>query len=142
VVEAQGHLIDSHLMERIFDTVVEDIVGVDSNSVTAIKLKNINDGSISQLPADGIFIAIGHTPNSALFVATLSCDRQGYITANGVKTSVEGVFAAGDVKDSRYRQAIVAAGDGCIAALEAQWFLQARQLAEPVEGLGLIKSDS
>lgn len=111
----------------IFDSTVEDILDGGGQLVTGIKLKNVKTGTVSELPADGIFIAIGHTPNTTLFQGQLATSERGYLLAQGVKTNIPGVFAAGDVKDERYRQAIVAAGDGCMAALEAQWFIEQRK---------------
>jgi len=108
----------------IFDSTVEEIVDGGTGMVTGIKLKNVKDGVTSEHPADGVFIAVGHKPNTDLFNGKLAMGDHGYLIADGVKTSVVGVFAAGDVKDARYRQAVVAAGDGCMAALEAQWFVE------------------
>jgi len=108
----------------ILDSTVEDIVDGGTGTVTGIKLKNVKDGATSEHPTDGVFIAVGHKPNTDLFKGLLAMSDHGYLVATGVKTSVVGVFAAGDVKDERYRQAVVAAGDGCMAALEAQWFLE------------------
>jgi thioredoxin reductase (NADPH) len=108
----------------IFDSTVEDIVDGDTGTVTGIKLKNTKDGSTSEHQADGVFIAIGHKPNTDLFRGLLAMNDHGYLVTSGVKTSIAGAFAAGDVKDERYRQAIVAAGEGCVAALEAQWFIE------------------
>jgi thioredoxin reductase (NADPH) len=108
----------------VFDSVVEEILDGGGEFVTGIKLKNIKTGTTTEHQADGIFIAIGHKPNTDLFQGQLATNERGYLQAQGVKTSIPGVFAAGDVKDERYRQAIVAAGDGCMAALEAQWFVE------------------
>ena len=106
------------------ETVVEDILDVSKNEVTAIRLKNLKTGKVEELPADGVFIAIGHHPNSDLFKGQLKLNENGYIETDGVKTSVAGVFAAGDVQDETYKQAVTAAGTGCAAALEAQWYLE------------------
>ncbi len=87
-------------------------------------LKNTIDGSLKEIKCDGVFVAIGHTPNTKLFVNQLPMDDNGYLLTNGVKTPVEGCFAAGDVWDTHYRQAITAAGMGCQAAIEAIRFLE------------------
>lgn len=112
------------------DTVVEEILDVSKGEVTAIRLKNLKTGKAEELPADGVFIAIGHHPNSDLFKGQLKLNENGYIVTDGVKTSVQGVFAAGDVQDETYKQAITAAGTGCAAALEAQWFLERMEAGE------------
>lgn len=112
--------------EKIFfvwNSVVEDILG--SDVVTGVRLKNTVTGKTSEIPCAGVFIAIGHRPNTALFAGQLDMDQKGYlITNNGTATSVPGVFAAGDVQDSKYRQAVTAAGTGCMAAIDAERFLE------------------
>ncbi len=109
----------------IFDSAVEDVLDADKGEVTALKVKDLKTGQVKELPADGVFVAIGHQPNTDLFKGQLALGRGGYIaSADGVTTSVPGVFAAGDVSDDRYRQAITAAGSGAKAALEAQWFIE------------------
>ncbi|MCC7529596.1 MAG: thioredoxin-disulfide reductase [Candidatus Melainabacteria bacterium] len=105
------------------NSVVEDILDAGKGEVTGIKVKDLKTGDVQELPADGVFIAIGHQPNTELFKEQLELTESGYIMTDGVKTSVAGVFAAGDVMDERYKQAIVAAGNGSSAALEARWFL-------------------
>lgn len=111
----------------ILDSVVEDILDVNKGEVTGIRLKNIKTNEVQELPADGVFIAIGHKPNTELFQGHLELNEAGYLVTDGVKTKIPGVFAAGDVQDQLYRQAITAAGTGCMAALEAQWFLEAEE---------------
>ncbi|MAE71118.1 MAG: thioredoxin-disulfide reductase [Gemmatimonadetes bacterium] len=109
-----------------WDSVVEDILGdAGEGGVRAIAVKNVKSGAVSELAVDGIFIAIGHKPNTALFEAALEMDEVGYLSTapHTTHTSVEGVFAAGDVADARYRQAISAAGSGCMAAIDAERFL-------------------
>jgi thioredoxin reductase (NADPH) len=110
----------------IWDTVVDEVVG-DNNppSMNGLKLKNVKSGEISHFKTDGLFVAIGHSPNTELFKGVLDMDAEGYlITAPGsVATNVPGVFAAGDVQDKVYRQAVTAAGTGCMAAIEADRFL-------------------
>ena len=103
---------------------VHEIKDESLNKVTGVVLRNTIDGSIKELNCDGVFVAIGHTPNTLLFIDQLPMDESGYLLTNGVKTPVEGCFAAGDVWDTHYRQAITAAGMGCQAAIEAIRFLE------------------
>ncbi len=112
------------------DCVVEDILDVSKGEVTAITLNYLKSGETKTLPADGVFIAIGHHPNSDLFKGQLELNENGYIITDGVKTSIPGVFAAGDVQDETYKQAVTAAGTGCAAALEAQWYLEKLESSE------------
>ena len=110
----------------IWDSEVEEFIGTENpNSLTAVKLKNVKTGAISELKTDGAFIAIGHTPNTELFKGVITTDAEGYIvtTPGSTKTNIPGVFAAGDVQDKIFRQAVTAAGTGCMAALEAERFL-------------------
>ena len=107
-----------------WDSEVADIKDVEKGEVTALVLRNLKTGALSELPVDGVFIAIGHTPNTTLFKGQLELDDLGYIiTHGGSRTSVPGVFAAGDVQDHIYRQAITAAGSGCMAAIDAERYL-------------------
>src|SRR5690606_27442035 len=103
----------------MFHTEVADVLGEDK--VTGLRLKNNQTGEESEVEADGLFIAIGHKPNTDIFKGTLDVDHVGYLKWNGETsaTNIEGVFIAGDVFDYRYRQAITAAGFGCMAALDA-----------------------
>jgi len=112
-------------IEFILDTVVEDILGSEKNEVTGILLKNKKDGSKTERKVDGVFIAIGHDPNTKVFGGQLDLDNGYIVLRDGARTNVEGVFAAGDVHDKVYRQAITAAGTGCRAAIEAERFLEA-----------------
>jgi thioredoxin reductase (NADPH) len=106
-----------------WDTAVSAILA-DPSGVTGLRLKNLKSGVEDESPCDGVFIAIGHQPNVALFADQLAFDKDGYIvTQNGTETSVPGVFAAGDVQDPIFRQAITAAGSGCMAAIQAERFL-------------------
>lgn len=108
----------------LWNTVVEDIDDVEKGVVTGLRLRHIHTGERSRLDGEGLFVAIGHTPNTALFSGQLETDANGYIvTTNGTSTSVQGVFACGDVQDDLYRQAITAAGSGCMAAIDAERFL-------------------
>jgi thioredoxin reductase (NADPH) len=107
----------------IWNSVVEDILGDDV--VTGVRLNNVVMGTTTTLPCSGVFVAIGHRPNTALFSGQLAMDAKGYlVTKQGTATSVPGVFAAGDVQDSTYRQAVTAAGTGCMAAIDAERYLE------------------
>lgn len=107
------------------NTVVEDVYDVSSKQVTGLKLRHLKSGEISDFPTSAMFLGIGHIPNTKLFEGQLDMDQDGYLkTANNVFTRVPGVFACGDVQDRRYRQAITAAGSGCMAALEVEKFLE------------------
>jgi len=111
-------------IQFIWDSEIADIKDVERGEVTGIDVRNLKTGTITHLPLDGVFIAIGHTPNTALFRGQVELDEAGYIlTHHGSKTSCPGVFAAGDVQDHVYRQAITAAGSGCMAAIDAERYL-------------------
>jgi thioredoxin reductase (NADPH) len=115
-------------VQFIWDSVVEEIAGDDK--VTGVKVKNLKTGEESILEADGVFPYIGHLPNTWLFTDVLELDENGYILADErTRTKIPGVFAAGDVVDHVYRQAVTAAGDGCKAAMEAVWFLSEQEHA-------------
>ena len=124
----QQRLLEHPKIDVVWDSVLEEIVG-DENplGVTGARLKNVNTGDMSELSADGVFIAIGHAPATELFAGKLDRNDRGYIVTapDSTATNVPGVFAAGDVTDEIYRQAVTAAGMGCMAALEAEKFLAA-----------------
>jgi thioredoxin reductase (NADPH) len=107
-----------------YSTVVDDVLGDDA--VTGIRLRNVKDDSVSQVDLDGVFIAIGHNPNTEIFEGQIDLDAKGYVRTEpgSSRTSVPGVFACGDVQDPVYKQAVTAAGSGCAAALDAERFLE------------------
>jgi thioredoxin reductase (NADPH) len=112
-------------IEFIWDSEIADINDVNRGEVTGIVVRNLKTGKLTEVPLDGVFIAIGHTPNTGLFRGQLELDEAGYIvTHHGSKTSCPGVFAAGDVQDHVYRQAVTAAGSGCMAAIDAERYLE------------------
>ena len=125
----QAKLKANKKIEIVWDSVVEDVIG-DTNpkSVKAIKIKNVKTNKTTELKVDGLFIAIGHDPATSLFKGQLNMDKEGYIITNpdSTITNVPGVFAAGDVKDKIFRQAVTAAGMGCMAALEAEKHLSSK----------------
>ena len=115
-------------VDFIWNAVIEEILGDVEKGVTGVVLKNTETGETTRKDIDGIFIAIGHTPNTSIFKGKLDMDEVGYlITKEGsTETNVPGVFAAGDVRDNKYRQAITAAGSGCMAAIDAEKFLESQ----------------
>ncbi|ABV79423.1 thioredoxin-disulfide reductase [Rickettsia bellii] len=122
----QERLFKNPKISVIWDHVVEEIVGNNNpKSVTGVKIQNVHTKETSLVNCSGVFVAIGHKPNTALFAEQVTMDNDNYIitTPGSTKTNIEGVFAAGDVQDKIYRQAITAAGTGCMAALEAEKFL-------------------
>ncbi len=123
---AQERLFKKENVSVIWDSVVEEFLGSDNPpSLTGLKLKNAKTGEISELNVTGAFVAIGHDPNTALFKTVLKTDKEGYLITepDSTKTSIPGVYAAGDVQDKIFRQAVTAAGTGCMAALEADRYL-------------------
>ncbi len=114
-------------VEFVLDSVVEEVLGEDA--VTGVVIRNVKTDERTEIPADGFFVAIGHDPNTALFRGQLDMDEAGYIETHGktTETNVAGVFAAGDVQDHVYRQAVTAAGSGCMSALDAERFLTAQE---------------
>lgn len=122
----QDRAFKNEKVKFIWNSVVEEILGEKGKGVTGVKLKNIETEEITEMKIDGVFIAIGHNPNTKIFNGLLETDENGYIiTSEGTsETSIPGVFAAGDVQDTRYKQAITAAGSGCMAAIDAEKFLE------------------
>jgi thioredoxin reductase (NADPH) len=122
----QKRLFEHPKINVVWDSAVEEVVGkANPNTVTGIKVRNLKSNALSDLALDGLFVAIGHTPNTELFQNVLDMDENGYLVtaADSTATNVAGVFACGDVQDHVYRQAVTAAGTGCMAALEADRFL-------------------
>jgi thioredoxin reductase (NADPH) len=134
VIHRRDHLRASKVMQErayanpkiafIWDTVVEEVLG--EQSVTGLRLRNVKTNQVHDLPVSGLFVAIGHHPNTEIFRDQVETDALGYIKVvpDTTLTSVPGVFAAGDVHDTRYKQAVTAAGDGCKAALDAERYLE------------------
>ncbi len=122
----QEHMFNNPKITAVWDSVVEEVLG-DENplNVTGLKVKNVKTGEVSEIKTDGVFVAIGHTPNTTIFKGILDMDDEGYLITkpDSTATNVPGIFAAGDVQDRIFRQAITAAGTGCMAALEADKFL-------------------
>ena len=108
-------------------TVIDDILVGDDEKIRAVVVRNPETDAVEEFPCEGLFVAIGHTPNSKIFIEKLDMDDAGYVTIHdGTFTSVEGVFAAGDVSDKKYRQAVTAAGMGCMAAIDAERWLESQ----------------
>jgi thioredoxin reductase (NADPH) len=129
----QDRLFANEKIQVVWDSVVEEILGGDGPApgVTGVRIRNVKTGAMVSLPVEGVFVAIGHTPNTALFKEQLTVDDEGYIVTKvgTTQTDVAGVFAAGDVQDKVFRQAVTAAGMGCMAALEAERFLAHEETA-------------
>jgi thioredoxin reductase (NADPH) len=122
----QDRLFKNPKVEVVWDTVVEEVLGTgDPKTVTGVRLKNVKTGAMTERPIDGVFVAIGHAPATELFKGQLEMKPSGYLITkpDSTATSVPGVFAAGDVKDDTFRQAVTAAGMGCMAALEAEKYI-------------------
>ncbi len=113
-------------IQFIWDTVVDHVVGTKETGVTGLKLKNVKTLEASELKVDGLFVAIGHNPNTDIFKGQIELDSHGYITTqpDSTRTNIPGVFACGDVQDPVFRQAVTAAGTGCMAAIEAERWLE------------------
>jgi thioredoxin reductase (NADPH) len=114
-------------IELVWNTVVEEVLGTEQDGVTGLRLKDTQTGEEREMEAGGLFIAIGHQPNTSVFKGILDMDEQEYLVTDGVRTNVEGVFACGDAMDKVYRQAVTAAGTGCMAAIEAERWLEAQE---------------
>jgi thioredoxin reductase (NADPH) len=130
----QERLYQNPKISVLWNSVLEDVVGEDEPlKVTGARLRNLKTGEVTERAIDGIFIAIGHTPATELVAGQVEMKRSGYVKTapHSTATSVPGLFAAGDVTDDVYRQAVTAAGLGCMAALEAERFLAAHGEAEP-----------
>jgi len=120
----QQRAMDNPRISFVWNAVVEEIVG--DNKVTGARLRDAVTGEVTERRCDAVFVAIGHQPNTDLFAGQLDLDAKGYIVStDGTRTNIEGVFVAGDVQDSRYRQAVTAAGLGCRAAMDAERYLEA-----------------
>jgi len=123
----QDRLFSNKKIELVWNHELDEVIGTkDPKSVTGVRLKDVNSGKIKEIACEGVFIAIGHKPNTDMFKGYMNIDNEGYIITlpNSTKTSINGVFAAGDVQDKIYRQAVTAAGTGCMAALEADKYLR------------------
>jgi len=118
-----GRLLAHPKVAVLWDSVVEEVLDVSKNEVTGLKLRNVKTNEISELAVTGLFVAIGHKPNTKAFAGQLDMDHAGYLITKNTRTNMDGVFAAGDVQDAIYRQAITAAGSGCMASLEAERYL-------------------
>ena len=119
----QEKLKSNKKIEIIWDSIVYEVLGSkEPKGVNGLKIKNVKDNKISELKLDGLFVAIGHDPATSLFKNQLNMDKEGYLITkpDSTETNIPGVFAAGDVKDKIFRQAVTAAGMGCMAALEAE----------------------
>ncbi|MHC4939392.1 MAG: thioredoxin-disulfide reductase [Planctomycetota bacterium] len=125
----QKRVLENPKIEVLWDSVVEEVLGVEEDKVTGVRIRNVKSGEISDVPVEGFFLAIGHTPMTDLFKGQLEVHENGYlkVTPGTTRTNIEGVFAAGDVQDWVYRQAVTAAGTGCMAALEAERWLAAQE---------------
>jgi len=120
----QERVFSNDKIKIIWDTIVTDIIGTEKEGVKAVMLENVKTGEKTEYLTDGFFLAIGHIPNSQIFKGQIDLDEEGYILVHdSIKTSVPGVFAAGDVVDRVYRQAVTAAGMGCMASLDAEKYL-------------------
>jgi len=123
----QDRALNNPKIEFVWNKTIEDILDGGTGAVNGIRLKDTKTGAQSELACDGVFIAIGHKPNTELFQGQLDMDETGYLKAENTRTKLRGVFACGDVQDKVYRQAITAAGSGCMAAIEAERLLEAEE---------------
>ena len=118
-----GRVLETPNIRVEWNATVDDVFDVRKKEVTGVRLRDVRTGGTRDLAIDGLFIAIGHTPNTQPFRSAVACNEAGYIVADHCRTSAAGVFAAGDVQDAVYRQAVTAAGSGCMAALEVERYL-------------------
>jgi thioredoxin reductase (NADPH) len=131
----QDRLFRNPKIEVVWDTIVDEVLGIpEPPQVTGARLRNLRTGAVTELACDGVFVAIGHTPVTGLVAGQLPLDSDGYVVTapDSTATAIPGVFAAGDVRDKIFRQAVTAAGMGCMAALEAEKFLAAEEDAATV----------
>ena len=127
---SQQRLFANEKVSVIWDSVVSEFIGTDQpKSLTGLKIKNVKTGELSDLTVDGVFIAVGHHPNTEVFKNKLELSEDGYIQCkpDSCETNIKGIYAAGDVRNGNWRQAVVAAGSGCVAALEAEKFLSSNE---------------
>ncbi len=130
-------------IEFIWNSEIAEVKDVSRGEVTGIVVRNLKTGALSEMPLDGVFIAIGHTPNTALFQGQIALDPAGYVlTHDGTQTNVPGVFAAGDVQDHIYRQAVTAAGSGCMAAIDAERYLEHLPAADALTDIAACEAPS
>jgi thioredoxin reductase (NADPH) len=137
----QDRLFAHPKIKVVFDTVTDEVLGTpEPPTVTGVKLRNVKTGAVSEIKTDGFFVAIGHTPATQIFKGQVKMDAEGYIVTrpDSTETNIPGVYAAGDVKDKVFRQAVTAAGLGCMAALEAEKFIAAHEHA--AHGAGEAKA--
>lgn len=129
----QDRALGNPKIEFVFDSTVEEVIGTKEGGVTALKIRNLKTKNLSEMQAQGLFVAIGHTPNTKPYVGQLQLDDKGYILLphrNSTVTNIQGVFASGDVVDHIYRQAVTAAGSGCEAALDCERWLTHERITE------------
>ena len=117
-------------IEFVWNSVVEEVLGDEKSGVTGLRLRDIKKDEVSTLPVEGVFVAIGHVPNTQIFKGQLEMDELGYLKVKpgSTNSSVEGVFVSGDTADPVYRQAVTAAGTGCMAAIDAERWLAAQEV--------------
>jgi thioredoxin reductase (NADPH) len=127
----QNRLFNHPKVQVIWDHAVDEVLGAQGSGVTGVRIKHVGTGALQEVPCDGVFIAIGHSPASALVADKLRMQDGGYVWVEPgtTRTSIPGVFAAGDLTDHTYRQAITSAGMGCMAALDAEKYLAALEQA-------------
>lgn len=128
----QQRALDNPKIQFVFDTTVEEVIGSKDEGVTAVKIRNLKTNEVTELKAQGVFVAIGHTPNTAPYQGQLEMDEKGYLITkpSSTATNIQGVFACGDVVDHTYRQAVTAAGTGCMAALDCERWLTHERITE------------